>query len=154
MYYIKSLDYFRLLLQPLKIGRQLQNVHTGVEFSLGVASHLRSDAVYHARGLINSFLLALGQAKLVYGPDVKGDLPVPIAVNFVSTDGQKFHFSAFQLNTLDLDNEEGIKNIYWCDSNIESIYQTCDYVKAVPTLAGYNHDVFKKFAALYLDNSK
>ena len=129
------------------------HIHTGLE-------HVNSHNKDHynidnlkARGLVNAFVLALGQAKLRFGPDVKGELPSPVTVNFVTTDGARFHFGVFQLNTLDLDNPEGAKNIYWCDQKADRLYDTCQYVSAIPTLEGYNADVFKKFAALYLENS-
>ena len=140
--------------QPLAIGQQLQNVHSGIEHNNNMIKVFRKQDGYDARSLVLGFLTALGQAKLVYGPDVQGELPVPVTVNFISTDSQKFHFSAYQLNTLDFSSEEGIKNIYWCDKNMDNLYQTCAYVKGVPVLEGYNPSVFKKFAALYLENAK
>lgn len=129
-------------------------IHSGIELNNSFIKVFRTDDSYHGHGLVKGFLLALGQAKLTFGPDVKGVLPSPVTVNFVHTDGKKFHFSAFQLNTLDLDNPEGVKNIYWCDKRLDDMYGTLGYVKAVPTLEDYNPHVLRKFAALYLDNSK
>ena len=142
-------------LQPIhSVACAQHQIHSGIEHNNNINKAALKDDGYYAKGLVNGFLLALGQAKLTFGPDVKGVLPSPVTVNFVHTDGKKFHFSAFQLNTLDLDNPDGIKNIYWCDRRLDDIYSTCDFVQAVPVLENYNPQVFRKFAALYLENSK
>jgi len=128
-------------------------IHSGIEHINSFTKDKYHDNNLKARSLVNAFVLALGQAKLKFGPDIKGELPSPVVVNFITTDGKRFQFSAFQLNTLDLDNPEGVKNIFWCDPNTEEMFSTCDYVKAIPTLQDYNKQAFRKFAALYLDNS-
>ncbi len=109
-----------------------------------------SEDHYAARALTICFQLALGQARLLYGEDVVGrDLPEPVASQCVTTDGQQFHFAAFQLNTLKLDDEAGVKNIFWHEEQLSSLYEVCDHVNARPTLDGYNPDVISKFAAMY-----
>ena len=75
-----------------------------------------------------------------------------VAVNFIHTDGCNFHFSAYQLNTLNLEDSNGIKNIFWHEEDMSRLFDVCDYVKAVPVLSGYNPEVFSKFAAMYLQN--
>ena len=76
-------------LQPIHSMACAQyHIHSGLE-------HVNSHNKDHynidnlkARGLVNAFVLALGQAKLRFGPDVtKGELPSPVTVNFVTTDG-------------------------------------------------------------------
>jgi len=147
-------DEVNFPLKPIhSVACAQHQIHSGIELNNSFIKSFLSDDGYRGQGLVKGFLLALGQAKLTFGPDVKGVLPSPVTVNFVHTDGQKFHFSAFQLNTLDLDNPEGVKNIYWCEKQLDDLYGTCDYIKAVPTLDNYNPDVLRKFAAVYLDNS-
>lgn len=128
-------------------------IHSGIEHINSFTKEKYHNDNLKARSLVNAFILALGQAKLKFGPEVKGELPSPVTVNFITTDGKRVQFSAFQLNTLDLDNPEGVKNIYWCDPTTEEMFGTCDYVKAIPTLENYNKQGFRKFAALYLENS-
>jgi len=129
------------------------NVHTCLDHTKNeVAQQLRTPETVHARALTLGFLSALAQARLVYGSDIKGDLPEPVAVNFIHTDGCNFHFSAYQLNTLNLEDSNGIKNIFWHEEDMSRLFDVCDYVKAVPVLSGYNPEVFSKFAAMYLQN--
>ena len=93
-------------------------------------------------------ILISAQARLKYGPNFIGELPEPIAIHFVNTNGSKFHFSVFQLNTLDLNSD--IKNIFWHQPQMEKLFDTCEYVNAVPTIEGYNHLIFNKLLGIYL----
>ena len=77
-------------------------------------------------------------------------LPKPVTVNVISTDGRKFHFGIFQLNTLDLNGTDGIKNVFWHQPELDELYEFCGYEKAVPTLRGYNPEAFDKLMTLYL----
>ena len=130
------------------------NVHTCIDHNhIKQQQELRTPDSVYSRALTLGFLTALSQARLVYGNDIKGDLPNPVAVNFIHTDGCNFHFSAYQLNTLNLQDSNGIKNVFWHEENISRLYDVCDYVKAVPVLSGYNPEVFAKFAAMYLQNT-
>ena len=99
------------------------------------------------------FLTALAQARLTYGDDIRGELPEPVTVHHISMDGRQFHFSVYQLNTLDLESSEGKKNIFWHEDVLTKLYDVCEYVSARPTLEGYNSDVFAKFSAMYLQNT-
>ena len=96
----------------------------------------------------NSNVLISAQARLKYGPDFVGDLPEPIAIHFVNSSGSTFHFSVFQLNTLNLNSD--IKNIFWHQPQMEKLFDTCEYVNAVPTIEGYNHLIFNKLLGIYL----
>jgi hypothetical protein len=55
-----------------------------------------------------------------------------------------------QLNTVDLSGADGIKNVFWHRPELEELFTTCSYVKAVPTLTGYNPEVFDKLMSMYL----
>ena len=117
--------------------------------NLGLLCRLESD--YHGRSLIMAFASALAQARINYGADVKGLLPQPITVHFVNSNGIKFHFSVFQLNTLDLEGD--VKNIFWHQTEMDELYSECSYIMAQPMLEGYNHTVFNKLLAIYLQNA-
>ena len=79
---------------------------------------------------------------------ISGILPKPITLHFINTTGKKFHFSVFQLNTLDLKGD--IKNIFWHDTAITNMFEECRYINAKPVLEGYNHNVFNNILAMYL----
>ncbi|KAJ9576804.1 hypothetical protein L9F63_006578, partial [Diploptera punctata] len=104
------------------------------------------------RTLLKAFAVAAGNAKQRFGLDVK-ILPEPITLQCVHTDGRLFHFAVLQLNTLDLDGTEGIKNIFWSLPRI-ALFDSCTYEKGVPTLTGYNDEVFKRLLAFYSNGLK
>lgn len=131
---------------------QVPNVHTCIETFNGINPVGRTDGDYHGRSLIMAFSSALGQARIKYGSDLSGDLPEPITVHFINTDGVRYYFSVFQLNTLDLNGD--LKNIVWHNKEMMSLYETCDYVNAVPQLEGYNSKVFDHLLAMYLQNTR
>lgn len=76
------------------------------------------------------------------------ELPDSITVQCVQVRGNKFQFGVFQLNTLDLDGTDGVKN-YWFSTPIQDLYDACAYLEARPTLAGYNSSVLKNALAFY-----
>ena len=130
-------------------------VHTCVDHCNNIITkELRLPESYHSRALTLGFLSALGQARLIYGKDVKGELSQPVTVHFVSTDGCNFHFSVFQLNTLDLEEPGGKKNIFWHEEDMTRLYDVCEYVSARPTLKGFNPEIFAKFFAMYSQNAE
>jgi Mitochondrial 28S ribosomal protein S30 (PDCD9). len=77
--------------------------------------------------------------------DVK-ELPEPVTLQCVQTDGRLFHFAVFQLNTLDLDDVEGKKNIFWMLPRIP-LFSSCMYVKGKPLIEGYSPEVFSRLLA-------
>ena len=124
-------------------------IHTCVEIdpSIGPKAYKFNSP---GRSLVLAFATALGQARFNHGPEVSGVLDKPITVNFISTNGQDFLVTVFQLNTLDL--ESNVKNIVW-QEQLGNIFETCDYVKAVPQVIGYNEKVVKKLLSVYLQNA-
>lgn len=124
------------------------HVHLAFAFE-SLREHYWSAEVYAARSLTMAFALALGQARLKYGHDFEGELPEPIAVQFVKTNGFRTTFSAFQLNTLDLSNDEGVKNVFW-HAPRQDFFTQCEYKDALPTLQGYNPEVFNTLLAMYM----
>ncbi|XP_075689139.1 large ribosomal subunit protein mL37 [Rhinoderma darwinii] len=112
-----------------------------------------------AKMLMIAFGGAAAKARILFGDDVK-TLPQPIVVQSVGTDGQLFHFMVLQLNTLDLESNDGIKNIVWMEGD-QALYDTVAFkpkmkrkVVLVPAgIAGYKPETFVKFWAMYLNGA-
>ncbi|XP_043278339.1 39S ribosomal protein L37, mitochondrial [Venturia canescens] len=100
-----------------------------------------------ARSLLKSFATAACCAKQKFGDDVI-DLPEPVTIQCIQSNGKWFEFSVFQLNTLDIDNDRGTRNIWWSSPRLE-LYEIAGYVSGRPTLEKYNPEVFQKFLAFY-----
>ncbi|KAG8262659.1 39S ribosomal protein L37, mitochondrial [Homalodisca vitripennis] len=100
------------------------------------------------RSLMKAYTMAVTQARYNYGPQVK-ELPQPLVVQCVQTDGQNFHFSVLQLHSTEVDCHR--RNVYWSLPTLP-LYEDCSYVQAVPLLQGYNPQVFKQLLAFYINN--
>lgn len=109
-----------------------------------------------AKMIMFTFADALARAKMLYGEEPKV-LHNPITVQCVATNGRQFQFLVFQLNTTDLQSNDGVKNLIWLDQD-QFLY---DYAKCLPVirkkviqvpdgLSGYCPETFSKFLALYL----
>lgn len=79
--------------------------------------------------------------------DVK-DLPEPIYINCIQTDGMKYHFGVLELNTLNVDGTEGTKNVWYSKNNLQ-LYESSCYFGGMPTLDVYNNKVYGYINALY-----
>lgn len=100
------------------------------------------------KGLLRTFAVALGQARLRFGSDVEGVLPQPVCINTVTTNGLQFQLSAFQLNTMDLGDDT--KNIFWYHDETLSLLESCGYEEARINLRGYDPQVYDYLKALYM----
>lgn len=109
-----------------------------------------SDSQFESRSVVKAFAVAASKAKQIFGPDVK-TLPKPIVVQSIQTDGNKFHFGVFQLNTLDLNGSGGEKN-YWYSKEKLKLFSNCAYIDGKPSLNDYNPDVLK-YCFLFYNNS-
>lgn len=107
---------------------------------------VREDQI-EARSLLKGFTIAGSQAREKYGPEVE-ELPEPMVTQVIQTNGQWFHFSVFQLNTLTIDRNTTIKNIFW-NSPRMWLYNSCSYVNGRPSLVDYNPEVLNKTMAFY-----
>jgi large subunit ribosomal protein L37 len=99
------------------------------------------------RALIKAFTAAASTARQLFGSNI-GVLPEPVTVQCIQSDGKAFYFSVYQLNTLDINGDKGIKNYYWTLPKM-NLYDIADYVKGKPTLEGYNPEVFKRILSFY-----
>ncbi|XP_010867371.1 39S ribosomal protein L37, mitochondrial isoform X1 [Esox lucius] len=109
-----------------------------------------------AKMIMFAFGNALTRAQTLHGTKA-GVLEEPIVVQSVATDGQMFQFVVFQLNTTDLQPDEGVKNMVWIDED-QLLYDSaivCPVLKRkvvhIPAgLSGYKSETFQKLMALYL----
>ncbi|OQV15423.1 putative 39S ribosomal protein L37, mitochondrial [Hypsibius exemplaris] len=70
-----------------------------------------------SKALIHSHATLAALARRLYGADV-GVLPRPLSIQCVLADrGRHFTFYAYQLNTLDMADQEGVKNQAWVDTD-------------------------------------
>lgn len=106
-----------------------------------------TDTQFESRAILKGFAVAASRAQTMYGEGCK-QLDKPIPVQVVQFDGKKIQFGIFQLNTLDLEGAEGIKN-YWFSSPITKLYDDCHYEKGRPSLTAYNFDIFKMMNVFY-----
>lgn len=115
---------------------------------------------FQAKMVMFAFGNALARAHLQYGTEPLGRLERPVVVQSVGTNGRFFNFLVFQLNTTDLTEDSGVKNLLWMEKDLE-LYE---YAKVRPLikkkqvqvpagLAGYNPETFKKFLSLYLNGA-
>ncbi|KAM3956560.1 mitochondrial ribosomal protein L37 [Aphomia sociella] len=99
------------------------------------------------RSLTHAFTIAAAYAKQLYGEDVK-DLPEPLYINCIQTDGQKYHFGILQLNTLNVDGKDGTTNVWYCKNNMK-LYDSSRYFSGIPVLENYNPKVYGYINAFY-----
>ncbi|KAG8199240.1 hypothetical protein JTE90_003667 [Oedothorax gibbosus] len=99
-----------------------------------------------SQAIATCFAFAAKEAQMKYGVDVKL-LPEPISVQCMYMDIKTFNFIAYQLNTLDLENNEGIKNQMWVDEPAQ-LYEN---VSETELITNYNPQVFPKLLAFYLN---
>ncbi|XP_053698104.1 39S ribosomal protein L37, mitochondrial [Sabethes cyaneus] len=107
-----------------------------------------TDDQQDGRAMIKAFTVAAARARQLYGDNVKA-LPQPINVQAVQTDSQWFHFSIFQLNTLDLTGSATEHRNLWFRKPRMNLYSECGYLVGKPTLQDYNKDVLKHMAVFY-----
>ncbi|XP_030759393.1 39S ribosomal protein L37, mitochondrial [Sitophilus oryzae] len=139
---------------PVKKGSPVYHPHTiFINFDKEVVKNLFEEEVtqsqIYARNLIKTFTAAASYAKALYGSNVK-NLPTPVTLQAIQTDGKTFHFGILQLNTLDVDSKE-TKNVWYQTPGLP-LFEKCGYDLGKPVLAGYNKDVVRHILAFY--NSK
>ncbi|XP_068732869.1 large ribosomal subunit protein mL37-like [Montipora capricornis] len=90
-------------------GAPFPNPHTLVIVSTN-QNWTTSDLV--AQGIMFSFGRLAAEA-LNQGASLGGNLEKPLTTQCIATDGIRLSFLCYQLNTLDLENDDGIKNMVW-----------------------------------------
>nr|XP_033325819.1 39S ribosomal protein L37, mitochondrial [Megalopta genalis]XP_033325821.1 39S ribosomal protein L37, mitochondrial [Megalopta genalis]XP_033325822.1 39S ribosomal protein L37, mitochondrial [Megalopta genalis] len=137
---------------PIAANSAMQNIHTifvnhDPEEVKNITGLPVTEDQIQARSLMESFTAATVYARQRFGLNVK-ELSEPVVVQCIQSDGQKYHFSVYQLNTLDLDGKEGIKNFWW-STPIYKLYEEAKYKDGKPYIKEYNNEIFKRFFAFY-----
>ncbi|CAH0690182.1 unnamed protein product [Spodoptera exigua] len=137
---------------PIKPTVNVRHPHTTwLHFNKSEVSNIYETPVTEqqilGRSLTHAFTVASAYAKQLHGEDVK-DLPEPIYINCIQTDGQKYHFGVLELNTLNVDGTEGTKNVWYCKNNLK-LYGSSRYFGGMPVLENYNNKVYGYINALY-----
>uniref|UniRef100_A0A4W5NAF5 Large ribosomal subunit protein mL37 n=1 Tax=Hucho hucho TaxID=62062 RepID=A0A4W5NAF5_9TELE len=109
-----------------------------------------------AKMIMFAFGNALARAHTLHGTKPRV-LEQPIVVQSVATNGRMFQYVMFQLNTTDLQADEGVKNQVWVE-NDQLLYDFAKVhplikkrvVQIPPGLSGYKPETFQKFLSLYL----
>ena len=92
----------------------------------------------HAHGLMQLFAQTAAEA-VQNGFKLDQDLPYPLVNQGIVTDGRKFTFMCFQLNTLDLREESessGINNVFWAGPSLD-LY---DNIQKGEGVEGFNEE--------------
>ena len=82
-------------------------------------------------------------------------LDEPISTQMVYTDGARFNFVFFQLNTLDFTSNDGIKNLAWFD-NDNALYERIEPKRAMlrnTIYRDYDPSVLDKLIATFLNGA-
>ncbi|XP_055902588.1 39S ribosomal protein L37, mitochondrial [Eupeodes corollae] len=137
---------------PLRSALSCSHPHTiFIHFDKENVKNLHGTPVsttqFQSRNLMKAFTVASARAKQLYGDSVE-QLPKPIVVQSIQTDGKTFHFGVFQLNTLQLNGSDGTKN-YWFHLPNVDLFSECTYKVGRPILEGYNKDCFRYLKAFY-----
>ncbi len=104
------------------------------------------------KGLLFTFGRLLAQAVEKHGKDILGQiLPEPLCGQCILTDGNKFSFLWYQLNTLDFSNlTGGVKNMV-CVERPGNAYAKVEEVSdQVHRLVDYNEDIIKMYLCMLL----
>jgi len=128
---------------------QIPNLHTNTSFfgkQLNQKYPFTTEELA-ANAIVFCFGSALAQAQRYPG---KIDLlEQPIVTKAVQLVDGRLDLVAFQLNTLDLNNSEGVKNLVWLEKGLP-LYSAKPYYENFEKVEELDMSVFKKFANLLL----
>ncbi|XP_012251357.2 39S ribosomal protein L37, mitochondrial [Athalia rosae] len=142
-------------LYPLDKKSQWMNAHTiFIYYDPSEVKNLYETPVTETqifgRSLLKSFAVAASYARQRFGDEIVS-LPEPVVIQCIHSDGKFFHFSVFQLNTLDLNGSDGEKNLWWSSPKI-LLFERAGYDVGKPIIEKYNPEVFKRIFAFYSNN--
>lgn len=109
-----------------------------------------TESQFMSRSMVKAFAVAASSARSLYGENVT-DLKTPIVVQSIQFNDAKIHFGVFQLNTLNLNGVNGMKNV-WFNGPSLKLFSECLYRRARPELDEYNPDVFRYIYGFYRTN--
>jgi len=81
-------------------------------------------------------------------------LPEPISTQCILTDGDIFRFVCFQLNTLNFETSDGVKNLVWFDEDERPLFNRLLPKRAMlrnTRYLDYDPDVFRQLVAFYVN---
>ncbi|XP_071842311.1 large ribosomal subunit protein mL37-like [Apostichopus japonicus] len=68
-----------------------------------------------SKAVMYTFADGFSRAKQIYGKDYNSTLKTPVVTQGIDTDGVNFGFVTVQINTLDMDSKDGVRNMIWVD---------------------------------------
>ena len=104
------------------------------------------------KGLLFTFSRLLAQAVSKHGEGIKGNvLPEPECAQCIVTDGNRFSFIWYQLNTLDMrESESGVKNMVCIERPGETFAKVVEVAQHRHSLVDYNQDILKMYLSMLL----
>ena len=103
------------------------------------------------KGLVFTFGRLLAQAVNKHGDEIRGCvLPEPECAQCIVTDGNRFSFIWFQLNTLDMGKPDGVKNMVCIERPGETFAKVVETVKHRHRLVDYNQDILRMYLSMLL----
>ena len=102
-----------------------------------------------ARGLLTAFAAVLGQARLQYGEGVS-ELPRPVRVNIINTDGANYSLGVLQVHSLDLSANH--RNTFWYQLEPVKLFDFCGYQEGAVKMEGFNVETFNLLSTLLTDS--
>lgn len=99
-------------------------------------------------GLVTMFAWTVAQAHYL-GFNMHTELTFPLSSQMIITDGQKFSFFAYQLNTLEMwkdDDANPLRNLCWHQENLKLFEDIQD-----GQLTGFNDDVLKQIIKFFIN---
>jgi acetamidase/formamidase len=81
-------------------------------------------------------------------------LPQPVTSQVVHLTGKEFQFAVFQLNNLDLEDalNSKVKNVVWLTDKV-NLFSKIENQLGLEVFEGYNPEVFRTFAGMYLSET-
>ena len=98
-----------------------------------------------ARGLLTAFTTVLGQARLQWGEGVT-ELPRPVRINIINTDGANYSLGVLQVHSLDLGADN--KNTFWYQPEPCKLFDFCGYHEGAVKMEGFNVETFNWLSTL------
>lgn len=103
------------------------------------------------KGLLFTFSRLLAQAISKHGDVIRGSvLPEPECAQCIITDGNRFSFIWYQLNTLDMREMDGVKNMVCIERPGETFAKVEATVKHRHRLVDYNQDILRMYLSMLL----
>lgn len=105
--------------------------------------------------IMTTYGVAIAEASSRYGT-YSGQLETPVTIISITNTFNSINYVVFQLNTMDVSKDQGVKNFVWCDTEYLFSKNFCkpwlepDKLYKPPTYSDYNPVAFQKFLALYL----